>query len=78
MGTSTQSHDGVHFKIYPHFWRCFSGNFPIAFRKAFFEGYDKSMNSQIFNAILSLDLSAAELGSKDTFGGLFLELPSKL
>ena len=58
-------------KFYPYFQKCFSGIFPIALGKPLIKVMIKLMNSQILNAILSLDSTTGgtttELGSKDTF-----------
>ena len=55
-------------KFYPHFWRCFSGIFFIAF----YEGYgkiNKFLNSKynFVSRFNKLQNTAIELGSKDTF-----------
>ena len=55
-------------KFYPHFWRCFSGTFSIAF----YEGYGKineflNFKYNFVSRFNKLQNTAIELGSKDTF-----------
>ena len=61
MGTSSQSHDDVHLKILPTLLEVCIRQFPIAVEKSYMKVMIILMNSQILNALLSINSTSSEI-----------------
>ena len=72
MGTSSQSHDGIHLKFRPTLWEVFLRQLSYCRRKAFYEGYDKTNEFSNFKCNLvsrfnALQDNTTKSGSKYIF-----------
>ena len=72
MGTSSQSHDGIHLKILPTLLEVFLRHLSYCREKTFNETYDKinefpNFKNNLVCQFNKIQDTATQLGSKDTF-----------